>query len=202
MFSLALTCNFSIFARASELRYHRGSTIPSCRKWRSALHLNRLIFSILVALLLFPSAAVTQAAEFTVFLVRHAEKADTSRDSELSKVGQLRAKNLAKVLKDAEIEYVHSTDFRRTKATAAPISKQANLRLRIYSPRALKELVTLIRSQKGRHLVVGHTNTVPKTAQLLGGDPGFPIDESNEFDRLYVINMSADGKVTTVLLRY
>ena len=51
-------------------------------------------------------------------MTRHAEKADTSRDAELSNAGRSRAAYLAKLLQDADVEYVHSTDFKRTKATA------------------------------------------------------------------------------------
>jgi hypothetical protein len=37
--------------------------------------------------------------------------------------------------------------------------------------------------------------------ELLGGDPGYPIEELNEYDRLYILTIGK-GKVNTVLLRY
>ena len=53
-----------------------------------------------------------------------------------------------------------------------------------------------------RILVAGHSNTTPKLVELLGGNPGPPIDEKTEYDRLYVVVLGADGAVTTTLLRY
>lgn len=156
----------------------------------------------LLAALLFPGIAVAEGGTFTVFITRHAEKADTGRDAELSKAGRLRAQHLARLLQDAEVQYVHSTNFKRTKATAAPTVKSIKAALGLYDPSALTDLVAEIRRKTGRHLVVGHTNTVLKTVELLGGDPGFPIDEDTEYDRLYVITVGADGEVTTVRLRY
>jgi hypothetical protein len=41
-----------------------------------------------------------------------------------------------------------------------------------------------------------------KTIELLGGEPGFPIDEKSEFDRLYIVTVGASGTVSTVLMRY
>ena len=38
-------------------------------------------------------------------------------------------------------------------------------------------------------LVVGHSNTTPQLAELLGAEPGDPIVEKTEYDRLYVINL-------------
>lgn len=154
------------------------------------------------AALLLPNIVLAEVGTLTVFVIRHAEKADTSRDAELSDVGRLRAKHLARVLKDADVEHVHSTNFKRTKATAGPSAAAFGLKLKLYDPRALPKLVTEMRRRKGRHLVVGHTNTVPKTVELLGGDPGFPIDEKSEFDRLYIITVGADGNVSTVVVRY
>ena len=166
----------------------------------------RAIFSICLVLLTGLVAPGHAQAEgggaFTVFVARHAEKADTSRDAELSDAGRSRAVHLAKLLQDADVEYVHSTDFKRTTATANPTAEKINAKVNLYAPGALPDLVAEIRRRRGRHLVVGHTNTVLKTVELLGGDPGFPLDEGSEFDRLYVVTVSARGEVTTILMRY
>ena len=50
--------------------------------------------------------------------------------------------------------------------------------------------------------VVGHSNTTPALTELLGGDPGGPIEEKNEYDRLYIVSMSAEGRVSSTLLRF
>ena len=54
----------------------------------------------------------------------------------------------------------------------------------------------------GRHLVVGHSNTVPELVALLGGDGGPPIDEAGEYDRLYVVTLTANGRVRSELRHY
>ena len=55
-----------------------------------------------------------------VFLVRHAEKVDQSMDPDLSMEGYRRAGELARVLADAGIERIFSSDYVRTRETAGP----------------------------------------------------------------------------------
>jgi hypothetical protein len=50
--------------------------------------------------------------------------------------------------------------------------------------------------------VVGHSNTTPQLVGLLGGEAGKPIDDSREFDRLYIVVLGRTGEVTTMQLRY
>ena len=138
---------------------------------------------------------------FMVFLVRHAEKTDHSRDPDLSRAGYQRAKRLALTLADAKIEYVHSTDFLRTRKTAAVLADQYGLETELYDPRDLFSLADQLKAAGGRHLVVGHSNTTPNLVEILGGDPGSAIQEENEYDRLYILTISED-QVQTLLLRY
>jgi 2,3-bisphosphoglycerate-dependent phosphoglycerate mutase len=137
-----------------------------------------------------------------VFLVRHAEKADSSSDSPLAPAGEARAVQLATLLRDAGIDTIYTTDFRRTRDTAAPLARQLQLTPTIYDWEALPALAAEIRKRGGRSLVVGHSNTTPELVQLLGGDPGTEIDEKSEYDRLYVVAIAREGAVTTTLLRY
>jgi len=53
-----------------------------------------------------------------------------------------------------------------------------------------------------RSLVVGHSDTTSELVGLLGGEPGPPIDEPGEYDRLYVVRVGPEGSVTTELRRY
>ena len=62
-----------------------------------------------------------------MFLVRHAEKVDQSKDPDLSPDGYRRAEELACVLADADIEHIHSSDFIRTRLTAAPVAEKFGL---------------------------------------------------------------------------
>jgi len=137
-----------------------------------------------------------------VFLVRHGEKIDNSKDPNLSAEGLERALTLAGVLRNAGIEYVHSSDFIRTRDTAAPTAEEQELEVELYDPDNLSILVEKLRRTGGRHLVVGHSGSTPSLVELLGGDPGAEINEEGEFDRLYIVTVAKDKSVNSVMLRY
>lgn len=136
-----------------------------------------------------------------VFLVRHAEKVDHSRDPDLSPEGYLRADALAMTLSDAEIEYVHSSDYIRTRKTASPVADMFGLEIELYDPSDLPALAARLIAKGGRHLVVGHSNTTPALVEIFGGAPGGAIEEESEYDRLYILTIGKE-EVKTVLLRY
>ncbi len=149
------------------------------------------------------AASESQAKEpLVVFLVRHAEKVDLSRDPKLSAAGTERALQLANVLRDAGIKYIHSSDYIRTRDTAAPIADCLGLEVKLYDPRDLPSLATKLRQLGNRHLVVGHSTTTPEVVELLGGKPGEAIDEAGEFDRLYIVTVASSGNIDTILMRY
>ena len=153
--------------------------------------------------LVFGGASVALANEpLIAFLVRHTEKVNSSADAELSAAGRQRAAELAKVLRDSGIEFVHSSDYVRTRETAAPVAAALGLEVALYDPRDLPSLVEQLRKVGGRHLVVGHSNTTPVAVELLGGEPGSEIDEPAEYDRLYLVTIGSHGKASTVLMRY
>ncbi len=143
----------------------------------------------------------------TVFLVRHAEvlyppSADAPRNPPLNRLGRERAAKLADVLHDAGITAILSTDLHRTLQTAGPLAERLGLEIDTYDHRALPALADRLAATPGRFLVSGHSNTTPEMVRLLGGEPGEPIDEKTEFDRLYVITLSPGQPVSTVLLHY
>jgi len=137
-----------------------------------------------------------------IFLVRHAEKEIGPEDPALSEAGRERAAVLARLLQDAGIDSIYSTDFKRTRDTAAPLAIRLGLEVAIYDPAKLGDLAASIKQRRGRCLVVGHSNTTPELVGLLGGQPGAAIDEESEYDRLFVVTIGPDGTVATVLLRY
>lgn len=141
-------------------------------------------------------------SSLVVFLVRHAEKASDGSDPGLTPEGLRRAEQLAEVLRGAGIDRVHSTDYRRTRMTAEPTARLLEREVELYDPRALPTLVVRLHEAGGRHLVVGHSNTTPALVSLLGGEPGEPIDEEREYDRLYVVRVGEEAPVETILLRY
>ncbi len=142
---------------------------------------------------------LAQDAPVVVYLVRHAEKVDDSRDPLLSPAGTVRAQLLAGMLTDAGITHVWSTDYQRTRLTAAPTAAALGLVVELYNPADPAGFVAQLRATSGRHLVVGHSNTTPGLVKALGGDQqGEMVD--TEYDRLYIVTIS--GAVTSVLFHY
>lgn len=137
-----------------------------------------------------------------VFLVRHAEKEPTGSDPILTEAGEARAQLLAKLLRDSSITNIHSTNYKRTWNTATPFAKQISKSIQSYDPRNHAALIQKIKATGGRHLVVGHSNTIPALVRSFGGKPRGAIDEATEYDRLYILSFDENGAVNTVLLRY
>jgi phosphohistidine phosphatase SixA len=144
------------------------------------------------------AATVPAADTVVVYLVRHAEKADTSRDPALSPAGKARAAELARMLGDAGVTQVWSTDFERTRSTARPTAEARGLQVQIYDPNDLKGFAARLAATPGRHLVVGHSNTTPALVRALGGTPGNLMADS-EYDRFYVVTLGGTAPVTVQL---
>jgi broad specificity phosphatase PhoE len=138
-----------------------------------------------------------------IIVVRHAEAAgDPEGDPALTGAGLERAERLATLLRDAGIDTLHTTDRRRTRATAAPIAALLGLEPVLYDGRGLEAFAERLLRARGRHLVVGHSNTNPQLVRLLGGEPGPDILDT-EHDRVYLIILDPDGRAPqTVVLRY
>lgn len=141
-------------------------------------------------------------AEVVVFAVRHAEKVDASEDPPLSPAGIERANVLATTLRSARLTGILSSDYRRTRDTAAPLAARLGLKVELYDARNLDALARRLLTDGGRYLVVGHSNTTPQLVRLLGGDPVSPIEEASEYDRLYVLGIGRDRRVSSALVRY
>lgn len=150
--------------------------------------------------------APEEVAPIVIYLARHAEAVypppeDSPRDPQLNAMGQDRADALARLLGSESITTVFSTDYHRTRETAEPLAASRGLQVEIYDPTDLPGFAQTLRATPGRHVVLGHSNTTPELAGLLGGDAGEPIDEAMEFDRLYVLTIVGD-RATTTVLRY
>ncbi|MDG2014069.1 MAG: phosphoglycerate mutase family protein [Pirellulaceae bacterium] len=144
----------------------------------------------------------TSSQVLTLVLLRHAEKVDDSRDPELSKTGHERAQALAILMRDSAIQQIHTSDFKRTRDTVAPLAEKRGIEVVKYDPGKLQAFAERLQTENGVHLIVGHSNTTPKLVELLGGIPGKAIDEASEFDRLYIITIPEQGDVSTLVLRY
>ena len=141
------------------------------------------------------------ASRPTLYLVRHAEK-QTGDDPALTEAGNTRAAALADRLEDAGIEAIWSTDYRRTLQTAAPLAQRLDLEVQVYDPGDLASFAEQLKTTGETALVVGHSNTTPQLAGLLGGNPGPEIVEASEYDRIYVIRAPEAGAIQSEIQRY
>lgn len=122
-------------------------------------------------ILSIPLLLATAAADGApiIFIVRHAEKANTGgKDPDLSVQGQKRADALARILKDSQITSVFVTEFKRTQETAAPTARAAHLSPIVISANDTSVLVEKLRALNGNALVIGHGNTIPDLLKALG----------------------------------
>ena len=132
-------------------------------------------------------------AEWSVWLLRHAEKADDgTRDPPLSAAGEARAAAIASRYAGAGIEMLWTTDYRRTRETLAPLASAAGITLETYDPRSPGALVARIRAQARNAMVVGHSNTVPDLTARLCGCEVAPMDEG-EYGRVARVRFGRGG---------
>jgi len=167
--------------------------------------LSRLRLALLPAVLLVTFAITSSPAAVTpttVYIVRHAERLDNSQDSPLSSAGLSRAKQLAHVLRDAEIRAIFVTNLTRTKQTAAPLAAARGLTPIAVDAATPQAVVSRILNNHAgsRVLVVAHSNTVDDIATGLGA-PGVPELQESQFDRLFVVQRVA-ANTSLLRLRY
>ena len=161
-------------------------TFPSIVRYPLSVIALRL-FVCLLALFLAASAA---AQSPVIFLVRHAERAAISgnvpSDTGLSAAGRKRAEALARVLADAQITAVYTTEYKRTKETAAPVAQSLGIQPEVIPGDDLRGLTAKLKASLGNVLVVGHSNTLPQIINALGVSSRITIAES-DYDNLFLV---------------
>lgn len=120
--------------------------------------------------------------------------------------GLVRAHDLAIALRDAGVQAIITTQFSRTKATAAPLAELLGLTPEVVPDTGLSHARTVARLIFDRHagqtiLVVGHGHTVPAIIAELGTVAPPPICES-VYDGLYIVTVPSAGRAHVVQTRY
>lgn len=138
-----------------------------------------------IALLLGVSCvAAVQAADIQqLYLVRHAEKADASKDPVLSACGQAQAAALSTLLQHVQLPVLYHSGYQRTKQTAAASLKDGR-QLQQYDAKDLAALAKALQSTGENALVVGHSNTTPQLATLLS-KLAAPEMAEQDYGRIY-----------------
>jgi len=163
-----------------------------------------------------PAAA---QAPTMVYLVRHGEKAtQPPNDPLLSPDGQARARALADVLAHAGVSAIITTQFARTKLTAAPLAEKlgitpevvgvtsgtaGNLQSQADAARGhIAAVAAAVRKYPGAALlVVGHSNTIPAIVAELGG-PKFADLCDGDYDQLFILEVPVSGTPRLVRARF
>lgn len=140
----------------------------------------------------------------TIILVRHAERnAGMTPDVLLTPRGEERARQLANILKDANIRAVYTTEVRRTQQTAEPTAQQFHLQPIVIPSKDMDTLISRLQALPDDEtvLVVGHANTVPLVVERLGGG-AVPAISDTEYDRMVVVVTKGKAKPAILTLRY
>src|SRR5688500_11718626 len=171
---------------------------------------------LLAVVLLLASCLSTEAIagigppDTIIVVVRHAEKAtDDPKDPTLSEAGRARAERLAGALKGLPLQHAIRTQYKRTHDTEVPAAEANGSELQgkpadaPNSATYAKDLAAHIRQDHAGQnlLIVGHSNTVPELVEAFTGTKVEPMAD-DEFDRVYVITLPADGPPRFVVLRY
>jgi broad specificity phosphatase PhoE len=127
-----------------------------------------------------------------LIFIRHAERDPSDR---LSQAGKRRAELLRRMFGTTAIRSIFTSEFVRTKQTAAPVAQALGI-----APVEISSDIDAAKTQllaaASPVLVVGHSNTVPELIAALGGPADIQIEE-HEFDRMFAV--SVVGDVVSVL---
>lgn len=172
----------------------RASGVPAARR-RTALATG------LVALALALGGACATTSP-TVLLVRHAEKLDDSRDPPLTEEGHARADALAALFANARVAAVYTSEYERTRDTAAPLAKAHGLTPVVIRADETDALLAALETHAADELVVvvGHSNTLPGLIERLGGEA--PRIAHGDYGRLFLVQRHAAAPTEVIELAY
>ena len=166
------------------------------------------IFVLLLALFSCSKPQPAQPSTI-VLLVRHAEKASDAEDSPLTEAGAERAQALVRVAEGAGVSAIYSTQFRRNRDTAQPLSDRLKLAVTelpipdLQNPGDYGK--TLARDITEKHagqtvLVVGHSNTIPLVLEALTNQPS-PV-KGAEYGDLFIVTVPPSGAARVIRAQY
>jgi len=94
----------------------------------------------------------------------------------------------AKILKDAKISAIFTTEFKRTQETAAPTSASTGVRSTIVAGKDIAALIAKLDQLSGNALVVAHGNTIPDIVKSLGIDTPVQIPD-DDYSELFIVTL-------------
>ena len=164
----------------------------------------RKVFVLTLALAVVAPAIAS--AQKLVIVIRHAERADGGSmspnpqdDPPLSAPGQTRARKLAAMLGESGIAAIYTTEYIRTKDTAAPLAEKLHLTPVVVKADATTAMIESIKTTRASSivLIVGHSNTIPQIVKAFGG-PEVTVPDG-DYDNIFFI---VPGTGTMTRIRY
>jgi 2,3-bisphosphoglycerate-dependent phosphoglycerate mutase len=148
---------------------------------------NYFLFLFLIAQLSFAQQKTT-----TIYFIRHAEKVDRSNNPDLSTFGLERAAHWSEIFSDIPFDAIYSTDFTRTKQTAAPTAANKKINITIYDAKNIDFQKFKTDNLGKTVLVVGHSNTIPDFVNKLINQDVYSNIEDKTFGNLYIVTLNGD----------
>ncbi len=132
----------------------------------------------------------------TFYFIRHAEK-DRSNpedvDPELNQKGLGRAMHWAEILNEVPLDAIYTTDYERTRMTAAPAAIKKELTEQYYDPQTLDIEAFQMENLGKNVLVVGHSNTTPNLVNRMIGEEKYESMDDYDNGSLFIVTV-VDGK--------
>ena len=150
------------------------------------------------------SVSDPEHANTKMILVRHAEKSnDDPKDPSLSDKGKQRAKLLAQLFQDVNIDVFYATPYKRTVETISPLASKKGKEIQMYSATDKNQVLEIFESGKGASIVIaGHSNTIPPMVNLLIGEDKFLELDESEYGKIWVLIFKGDQLIDCSVLNY
>ncbi len=162
------------------------------------------VLLLIICLISFSGIAQTKIdSSSTYYLIRHAEKDRSDKNNKnpnLIQEGILRAAKWSYVLDNVKFDAIYSTDYNRTKQTAAPTAEKQKIDVTLYDPRNI-DIDAFLETTKGKNvLVVGHSNTTPMFVNKILGTKTYEQIKDDNNANLYIVTVSSSGEKKATLL--
>mgnify|MGYP003635651348 FL=1 len=150
-----------------------------------------------------PDSSTAEPVISTFYFIRHAEKDRNdpeNKDPELNQEGLGRAIRWERVFSEIALDEIYSTDYERTRMTAAPTAVNRDLVVREYDPSAINVEEFKAKNLGLNVLVVGHSNTTPDFVNKMIGEEKYPAMDDYDNSSLFIVRI-IDGKATDIRLK-
>lgn len=162
-----------------------------------------MLIRIATGLLLLLASLQTAYAQRAIVLVRHAEKADESKDALLSPAGKARAARLSEMLASLDVRAIFVSEFKRTQETAQPLAQRLGITSTVVSagerPALRAKLSALPATDVA--VVVWHSDTLPLLIKELGASQPEPI-ASADYGNVFIVVPQRSGPSVLLRLRF